>query len=427
MYQGCGATQAVINGWDAIHENSGANLVPLSGNGEMLLAENAQLVIDQYPQHGTISELATMGLPTLSYTPDPGYRGLDIFYYHWSYNEINYWPPYNVIGRTTTNVAREEIQVAPWVDLVPQETYADHATMLLGVGQTETATLTLQNPRGDGVPTAERWYLDFNPDVIQVSMNGQQIEPGGFAYGEFSGSVFTNIVGTTRQFTLTITSVGGGEDTLSAISYAWSGPLDHVPITDTVLDAGWHFSTEQDVTVNVPTLDIERNDVKITNKTTTVIVGQHMVLNAVFNNGGLALTPLEYDWEIPGDPIATYTQTVPKGWTGPLIDTGSQEISYYWTNGGSGLVVNVGLTVRGQPSYFDAQATFNVLRPAATLTASTTTDQPPVNVSDIGDGLELHFGSFNSSPGITWNGTVTANPGSARPNRVHTTGDNRHP
>jgi hypothetical protein len=57
------------------------------------------------------------------YTPDPGYRGLDSFSYHWVYDEIDYVTG-QVVGRATSNTATESIQVGNWVDLVPANSYA---------------------------------------------------------------------------------------------------------------------------------------------------------------------------------------------------------------------------------------------------------------------------------------------------------------
>ena len=80
------------------------------------------------------------------------------------------------------------IQVGNWVDLLPATTYDnDVHKSILGVGQSETTTLVLQNPRGDGVPAFGFWALDFDRSLIHVyDADGKEIVPSDF--GIYFGS-----------------------------------------------------------------------------------------------------------------------------------------------------------------------------------------------------------------------------------------------
>lgn len=82
----------------------------------------------------------------IRYTPVTGYNGLVSFTYHWSNNELDYLMD-EYIGTAVTNPATEYIQVRPYVDIeaAAADTYADHKA-IMGVGDTTTMTLTLENP-----------------------------------------------------------------------------------------------------------------------------------------------------------------------------------------------------------------------------------------------------------------------------------------
>ncbi len=138
-----------------------------------------ELVIDQGPAHGTLSDGAYW--TDVKYTPTDGFRGVDSFSYHWVYDAYaaygyNGQPP-ALIGRYSTNVGHIQIQVGSWVDLAPDQPYTTD-TALVGVGGSTTVTLTLQNPRADGYtdnqetwhrcPSTGYWQLDFSPSQIRV-------------------------------------------------------------------------------------------------------------------------------------------------------------------------------------------------------------------------------------------------------------------
>ena len=105
--------------------------------------------------HGTISA-GSDGY--VLYTPNAGFQGLDSFTYNWSYDAKDEDGVPVGGPRLTTNTATFSIQVGNWIDLLPATTYDnDVHKSILGVGQSETTTLVLQNPRGDGVPAFGFW------------------------------------------------------------------------------------------------------------------------------------------------------------------------------------------------------------------------------------------------------------------------------
>ena len=87
------------------------------------------------------------------------------FRYHWDYAIFN--EDRQVTGTAITNTSREQIQVGNWIDLVPETTYQPGKS-LLAVGSSETTTLTLQNPRGDGISTTGYWCLGYDWSKIRV-------------------------------------------------------------------------------------------------------------------------------------------------------------------------------------------------------------------------------------------------------------------
>ncbi len=178
------------------------------------------------------------------------------------------------------------------------------------------------------------------------------------------------------------------------------------------------------VLANLLKVEIERTDggdVDITGKTTQVIVGQHVGLKVVgILPGGQNLLFSTVKWAIPGRvngtntdwAIANYTQTINAGVVTPIsaADLASEQVGYYWingaTNGGMKLVVAV------DADGYHRTATFDVLRPTATLTYA------PLGKVNVGySGIpklgknSLHFGTV-ASYGITWStATVTAPSG----------------
>ena len=123
-------------------------------------------------------------------------------------------------------------------------------------------------------------------------------------------------------------------------------------------------------------------------------------------------------WTIPGDAIKNYEQSMDAGVVTPLSasDLESPQISYYWISGGANLgdcVLKVTYDVMIDGREFSAETEFCVLRPTATLTSTTTFDEPPVDVWPAGypggDPTRLGFGYVWN--GITWNAQITTPAG----------------
>ncbi len=376
---------------------------------------NGVLEIVTPPQHGTVAA-DPYNSSSVLYTPDAGYRGLDSFTYDWEYDEIDYYT-HQSIGRIFTNVATQAVQVGNWLDVVPATTYQnDPHQSILGVGEKETTTLLLQNPRGDGVPATGYWSLNFDPNLIHVyTSDGQEVVPdsgGGFSTtGKDPGSrVIVTVPGySSTAVTLTVVGIGGGVADLDATWHVWGwtgGP-----------QAGWTWSTYQEVkytVVEVDIYDVGRGNKKITGLMSTIMVGDGNNLKGVVTPGNLDAGGSL--WVIPLDgrgnnPIAGYTQDPNNGTVDPLAPLAylSDTIHYYWIGDGNNLVVRYYVTIDGHT--YRAQATFGVLRPQWTLTLTTTSASPAVNIAPAppgeGDNPMLEFGGPDPDHGIVWHAEVT--------------------
>ncbi len=262
------------------------------------------------PQHGTLA--ADPNDPrSVLYTPAQDYQGLDSFTYQWEYDQLDYWT-HQPVGRLLTNVASQAIQVGNWVDLVPDNTYQnDPHHGISGVGEQETMTLTLQNPRGDGLPCTGCWSLNFDRNIVHVyTSDGNEILPNDpTGWGPIGSSIIETVPGySSKEVTLTVVGVGGGTTGVDATWWVWGWGGGAQP--------GWMWKTYQNISYTVVGVDILRNGTKITNLTTTVIVGQNISLTGVVTPGDLEATSKE--WAIPPDgrwnlPIANYIQTIDFG------------------------------------------------------------------------------------------------------------------
>ena len=347
------------------------------------------------------------------YTPTPGHSGLDSCSYHWVYNGLDYWT-HQVIGTTTTNIATESIQVGNWVDLVPETSYGgDVHQSILGVGDGETATLTLQNPRSNGVLGTCYWALYFDRSQIRVyDAAGNELLPGPSILS-VGGATYLAAVAGEQEITLTVVGVSAGYTTLTAKWCQWAS--DH---SDGYLCDPWYWGATQQVNytvVGVDIYDINRGGKKITDLTSTIIVGQENHLIGVVTPSNLVATDPNWFIQVDGrgnDPIANYVQTTNYGLVTPLLpqDLQSQSVNYYWIADGQNLAVTYSVTIDGHR--YGAQTAFNVLRPEAELKSVTTKDskattgEDPVDVgrdSRFPSNVSLHFGSAHSDDtvGIT--------------------------
>jgi len=137
------------------------------------------------------------------------------------------------------------------------------------------------------------------------------------------------------------------------------------------------------------------NGVPATNTPNTTIVGQKIALTC--DVGGLTIA--SNTWTIPGDTVKRYEFYMPQYDTNTYsileylqpADYHSNSISYYWINGASSLPVQCTATVSNQT--LKATAYFTVNRPVGTLTATTTTNSPPVDILYSADGsIDLQYG-----------------------------------
>ncbi len=229
LYQGWAATQIAVNTYAHVDQNSTQDRIPVVNDLQTMYTSSGTLVIDQQPAHGS-AQLDPNYFGCVLYTPTQGYRGLDQFKYHWEYNKLDYWTM-QFTGYAATNVCYEQVQVGNWVDIEPAAPYSGRSAVL-AIGETTTATLTLQNPRGDGVPTTGYWTLCYNDSVIDVfDADGNYLAPPGYAANGWSGRTVLEEVAGEEAVTLTVKGVAGGDSDLVAYWYAWAGT------------PGWHWYT----------------------------------------------------------------------------------------------------------------------------------------------------------------------------------------
>ncbi|MGA2254439.1 MAG: autotransporter-associated beta strand repeat-containing protein, partial [Thermoguttaceae bacterium] len=134
-------------------------------------------VMDTSPSHGYFDQ---DGL----YVPDDGFQGMDSYSIHYQVSDSVTHEDY----QTVSNVAPQYIQVGSCVDLAPEgkcaETFdsgqlGDTDMAVLGVGDTSTVTMTLQDPWTDGVPATGYWSLAFDPSkILLYDSEGDEILPG---------------------------------------------------------------------------------------------------------------------------------------------------------------------------------------------------------------------------------------------------------
>jgi hypothetical protein len=115
-------------------------------------------------------------------------------------------------------------------------------TYVLGAGKTATLTLTIQNPRGDGVPVMGQWSVSFDPRIISVSCGGDE-----------SWSNQTHLIRSmtsSQTITLTVTGVSGGSTGIYASWDVWSDPT---------ASSAWQFGIggSQSLSIKASGVDID--------------------------------------------------------------------------------------------------------------------------------------------------------------------------
>ncbi len=147
--------------------------------------------------------------------------------------------------------------------------------------------------------------------------------------------------------------------------------------------------------------------VDLTLQTNTVIVGQQMnwYCQLCLTNYGLTNPPLSnFQWTVPGYVISNYV--VAADASSAVVVTNfplnNSNVVFYWVDGASNRTVQCSAMVNG--ATVTGQGAFNVLRPTATITATTSS----VGIYDIFNPPWLQFFDESSfQEGITFSGTMT--------------------
>lgn len=173
------------------------------------------------------------------------------------------------------------------------------------------------------------------------------------------------ILGQTLTATATNANVGEMYVTLPA------GANRELPVS---VSGGTNYSF--DVQAEGVTLRIFSGTNDVTDQTNTVIVGQQINLHCALSLTNVALT--NFQWTVPGYAISNYVADSSSGIVYSNFPTVLSNVVFYWVDGANNRVIECSAMVGGQKIV--ANMTFNVLRPTASLTVITTTNQPAVNV-----------------------------------------------
>jgi hypothetical protein len=129
---------------------------------------------------------------------------------------------------------------------------------------------------------------------------------------------------------------------------------------------------------------------ELTDKTTTVVVGQQINLYSQ------VLTPTNapvtaYSWNVPGYAISNFVATPTSGTVYSNFPTTVSNVVFYWVDGATDRAVACSAIVRGKKAV--GQAIFKVVRPSADWTAEA---DAVMSVDDNFQFPALHFGFFAS-------------------------------
>jgi len=182
----------------------------------------ANIIMDYYPSHGTLEPVITYyqngGYEwcdvTFYYTPEPNYQGVDVFSYHWDWCTYNSHYQENIHGESRSY--RVEIPVGKTIDLTVESPYAtdtgDIDQALLVVGEEWGLTLSLDNPQGDGCPTAGYWYLCYPENIIIKDKDGKELIP-------YATTLELNTVPYDKEISLTVTATSSGWGSADITAY----------------------------------------------------------------------------------------------------------------------------------------------------------------------------------------------------------------
>jgi len=120
---------------------------------------------------------------------------------------------------------------------------------------------------------------------------------------------------------------------------------------------------------------------ELTDKTTTVVVGQQIKLYCTVS-APTPVQPTAYQWTVPGFAISNYIATSSSGTVYSNFPTTLTNVVFYWVDGATNRTLTCSATVHGQKT--TGQALFNIYRPTVTLT-----DEPPSWATNYGGFLAL--------------------------------------
>jgi len=146
---------------------------------------------------------------------------------------------------------------------------------------------------------------------------------------------------------------------------------------------------------------------ELTDKTTSVVVGQQMSLYCVVS-APTPDQPTAYKWNVPGFAISNYVATANSGTVYSNFPTILSNVVFYWVDGATNRALTCSATVRGQKAV--GRAMFNVKKPRTSMTAQITgtvaLDTSAMTYSGQPVGLSLHLGTpspTNDRDGIRFN------------------------
>jgi hypothetical protein len=191
--------------------------------------------------------------------------------------------------------------------------------------------------------------------------------------------------------------------TNAAVGEVWvsqpAGAVRAAPVS--VKDYNQYEVTAQANDVTLKILDANNGNQDLTAQTNNVIVGQPMNLHCQLSDTNQTITGLQ--WTVPGYAISNYVVAADSSsavvvTNFPLNRTNAV---FYWVDGGK-KQVQCSAMVNGKK--VTAQTTFNLLRPTATVTATTSS----VGIYDVFSPFWLRFFDESSfTEGITFSSTMT--------------------
>ena len=275
-----GESMAAGSSWRSINENTSATveILQIPGEGSFTdvdLVFNGLLAEGTLDVNGSPAETGVGYDPSdvFQYFPMTDFCGLDTIRYHFNYLGMDDGNPNELVGPLDTNVATAAIQVGPWVRIVgggvfDETQYCDPGQVnlvqtqdvVIPPGQAGVKTnfsVYLNNPREDGVPTAEKLVFHHSDGLSIFDADGNELHDGDSITVMVSGPVSGD-----TQIPFSVEHVGTGSGTYSfwVDRYVWScqertlpgnGGLAFIP--------GWYFDAVAQVQAVVPTvtLDIE--------------------------------------------------------------------------------------------------------------------------------------------------------------------------